>query len=96
MLREALKRFPDGETAPYLLVRVQQEQGKHREALAALEPLVAKHARARLHYRMGQSLQALGDKARAASAFEKALALRSGLSGKQISDAQSQVSALKG
>ena len=96
VLREALKRFPDGETAPYLLVRVQQEQGKHREAVAALEPLLAKHAHARLHYRMGQSLQALGDKARAASAFEKALALRSGLSGKQISDAQSQVSALKG
>ena len=96
VLREAQKRFPDGETAPYMLARAHQEQGKHREALAALEALLAKHPRARVHYRMGQSLQALGDKAKAAGAFEKALALRSGLSEKQIADAQSQMSALKG
>jgi tetratricopeptide (TPR) repeat protein len=96
VLREAHKRFPDGDTAPYLLARTQQEQGKHREALAALEAMLPKHPRARVHYRMGQSLQALGDKAKAAGAFEKALALRSGLSDKQIADAQTQVSALKG
>jgi tetratricopeptide (TPR) repeat protein len=96
VLREAQKRFPEGDTAPYLLARVQQEQGKHREAVAALELQAARQARARIHYRLGQSLQALGEKAKAASAFEKALALRSGLSGKQISDAQAQLSALKG
>ncbi len=96
VLREGAKRFPDGETAPFMLVRVQQEQGKHREAVAGYEQLLGKHARARLHYRMAQSLQALGEKAKAASAFEKALALRTGLSGKQISDAEAQVSALKG
>ena len=96
VLRESFKRFPEGESAPYLLVRVQQEQGKHREAVAGYEQLLAKHAQARVHYRMAQSLQALGEKAKAASAFEKALALRSGLSGKQISDAKSQISALKG
>ncbi len=96
VLREALKRFPEGEWAPYLLVRAQQEQGKHREAVAALELLVAKQARAHLHYRLGQSLQALGEKAKAVGAFEKALALKTGLSEKQLSDAQSQVAALKG
>jgi tetratricopeptide (TPR) repeat protein len=96
MLREAQKCFPEGDTAPYLLARVQQEQGKHREAVAALELQAARQARARIHYRLGQSLQALGEKAKAASAFEKALALRSGLSGKQISDAQAQLTALKG
>ena len=96
VLRESYKRFPEGELAPFLLVRVQQEQGKHREAVAGYEQLLTKHPRARVHYRMAQSLQALGEKARAASAFEKALALRSGLSGKQISDAESQISALKG
>ena len=96
MLREALKRFPDSESAPFAIVRVQQEQGKHREAVAGLEQLLVKQSRARLHYRLGQSLQALGDKTRAASAFEKALALKTGLSGKQLSDAQSQLSALKG
>ena len=96
VLREALKRFPDSESAPFAIVRVQQEQGKHREAVAGLEQLLVKQSRARLHYRLGQSLQALGDKTRAASAFEKALALKTGLSGKQLSDAQSQLSALKG
>lgn len=96
VLREAVHRFPDSESAPFLIVRLQQEQGKHREAVAGLELLLAKQPRARLHYRMGQSLQALGDKAKAAGAFEKALALRTGLSGKQISDAETQLSALKG
>jgi tetratricopeptide (TPR) repeat protein len=96
VLREGQKRFPEGDDAPYLLARVQQEQGKHREAVAVLEQQVAKQARARIHYRMGQSLQALGEKAKAASAFEKAVALKTGLSGKQLSDAQAQISALKG
>lgn len=96
VLREALKRFPDSDAAPFAIVRVQQEQGKHREAVAGLEQLLARRAQARLHYRMGQSLQALGDKAKAASAFEKALALKTGLSGKQISDAETQLSSLKG
>ncbi len=96
VLREAVKRFPDGESAPFLIVRAQQEQGKHREAVAGLELQLAKQPRARLHYRLGQSLQALGEKAKAAGAFEKALALRTGLSGKQISDAEKQLSALKG
>ena len=45
---------------------------------------------------MVQSLQALGEKAKAAAAFEKALALRIGMSGKQISDAEAQLAALKG
>ena len=96
VLREGQKRFPEGDDATYLLARVQQEQGKHREAVATLEQQVAKQARARVHYRMGQSLQALGEKARAASAFEKAITLRTGLSGKQLADAQAQMAALKG
>ena len=96
VLREGQKRFPDDDTAPYLLARVQQEQGKHKEAAAAFEQQAAKQTQARVHYRLGQSLQALGEKAKAASAFEKALSLRTGLSGKQVSDAQTQLSALKG
>ena len=96
VLREGQKRFPDSDDAPYLMARVQQEQGKHREAVATLEQQVAKQARARVHYRLGQSLQALGEKAKAASAFEKAIALKTGLSGKQVSDAQAQIAALKG
>jgi tetratricopeptide (TPR) repeat protein len=95
VLRESQKRFPEGETAPYLLMRILQEQGKHREALAGFEQLLPQQPRARVHYRMGQSLQVLGDKARAASAFEKALSLKSGLSDKQRADAQAQLAALK-
>jgi hypothetical protein len=56
---------------------------------------MVKRPSARLQYRIGQSLQALGEKAKAASAFEKAIALKSGLSSKQIADAQAQVTALK-
>lgn len=96
VLRVALKRFPDSDTAPYLWARVQQEQGRHREAVAALERLLANNARGSVHYRLGQSLQALGEKQRAVGAFEKALALKSGLSGKQVADAEAQVAALKG
>ena len=96
VLREASKRFPNSETTQYVLVRLQQEQGKHREAVAGLEQLLAKQPQARLHYRLGQSLQALGEKAKAASAFEKALAMKTGLSGKQLSDAEAQLAGLKG
>lgn len=96
VLRETRTRFPDGETAPYLQMRLLQEQGKHREALAGFEQLLPSQPRARVHYRMGQSLQVLGDKARAAAAFEKALQLKTGLSDKQRSDAQTQLATLKG
>jgi tetratricopeptide (TPR) repeat protein len=94
--RETLKRFPDSETAPYMLARVQQEQGRHREAIAGFEQVLAKSARPHIHYRIGQSLQALGDKAKAIAAYEKALAAKSGLPKKQRSDAEDQLKALKG
>lgn len=92
----AQKRFPDGDLALYGLSRANQEQGKHREALATLEQVLVKLPRPHIHYRIAQSLQALGDKAKAAAAFEKALASKSGLSKKMRSDAEEQLKALKG
>lgn len=96
VLRDAQKRFPDGDLALYGLSRASQEQGKHREALTVLEQVLVKTPRPHIHYRIAQSLQALGDKAKAAAAFEKALAFKSGLSKKMRSDAEEQLKALKG
>jgi len=96
ILRDTLKRFPDSEGAPYWIARVQQEQGKHREAVAGFEALLVKVPKPHVHYRMAQSLQALGDKPKAMAAYEKALAFKSGMSKKMRSDAEDQLKTLKG
>jgi tetratricopeptide (TPR) repeat protein len=95
-LRDTAKRFPDSDNAAYGIARSQQEQGKHREALAGLEQVLVKVPKAHVHYRMAQSLQALGDKLKASAAYEKALSFKSGLSKKFRSDAEEQLKALKG
>jgi tetratricopeptide (TPR) repeat protein len=41
MYREALKRHPDSDGALYGVARVQQEQGRHREAVATMEQVNA-------------------------------------------------------
>lgn len=95
-VQAALRHYPASEMAAFLGARLRQEQGRHRDALAGFEALLAKHSRSYILYRMGQSHQALGDKARAVAAFEKALAGSPTLNAKQKSDAQSQLSTLKG
>jgi tetratricopeptide (TPR) repeat protein len=95
LYREAQKRFPDSEAAVYGLARVMQEQGKHREAIAGMEQAAAMNPRASAHYRIGQSLQALGEKAKALAAYEKALSFKSGLPSKMKSDAEVQMKALR-
>ena len=95
LYREALKRFPDSDGAMYGLARVHQEQGKHREAIAAMEQVIALNPRAGAHYRIGQSLLALGDKTKAVAAYEKALSYKTGLSSKMKADAEDQLKALK-
>ena len=96
VFRDGLKRFPDSDNFPFMIARSQQDQGKHREALTALEHLMAKRPRASVQYRIGQSLQALGEKPRAMAAYEKALALKPALSKKLRSDAEDQLKSLKG
>lgn len=89
------KRFPTSNQGIYGQARLLQEQGKHAEALPLLERALELDAAAHIHYRMGQSLQAAQDKARAIAAYEKALGFKSALSKKQRSDAQDQLKALK-
>lgn len=96
VLREGARRFPDSEQLPFAVARATQEQGRHREALALMETVLAKAPRASVHYRMAQSLQALGDKARAIAAYEKALAIKPALNKKFRSDAEDQLKSLKG
>lgn len=96
VLRDGLKRFPDSDSFPYMIARMQQEQGKHREALTTFELAMAKNPRAGVQYRIGQSLQALGEKPRAIAAFEKALAFKPALSKKQHADAEDQLKNLRG
>jgi tetratricopeptide (TPR) repeat protein len=74
---------------------MQQEQGKHREAIAGMEQVIAMNPRASAYYRIGQSQQALGDKAKATAAYEKALAFKTGMSSKMKSDAEDQLKVLK-
>ncbi|MFL6660191.1 MAG: tetratricopeptide repeat protein [Massilia sp.] len=96
IFRDTQKRFPDNEDAPYWSARVQQEQGKHREAVAAFEQVLIKTPKPYVHYRMAQSLQALGDKPKAMAAYEKALSFKSGLNKKMRGDAEDQLKTLKG
>jgi tetratricopeptide (TPR) repeat protein len=95
LFREVQKRYADTEWAPYGLARVQQEQGKHREAIAGFEQALAITAKPHMYYRIGQSWQALGEKAKASAMFEKALSFKTGLSKKMKSDAEDQIKALK-
>jgi tetratricopeptide (TPR) repeat protein len=95
MYREALKRHPDSDGALYGVARVQQEQGRHREAVATMEQVNAMNPRASAWYRIGQSQQALGDKGKAAAAYEKALGYKSGMSPKMRSDAGDQLKVLR-
>jgi tetratricopeptide (TPR) repeat protein len=89
------KRFPDSETGFYGQGRLLQEQGRHRDAIAAYERALGIADLASTHYRIGQVAQALGDKARAAAEFNKALTVKTALHPKLREDAQSQVKALR-
>jgi tetratricopeptide (TPR) repeat protein len=95
MYREAHKRFPDSEGALYGLARLLQQQGKHREAIAGFEQVIAMNPRAGAWYRIGQSQQALGDKSKAAAAYQKALSFKAGMSAKMKSDAEDQLKAMR-
>ena len=90
------KRYADSNWGAYGLARVLQEQGKHQEALPHLERALAVEAAAHIHYRLGQSLQAVNDKGRAIAAYEKALGYKPALGKKLRSDIQDQLKSLKG
>lgn len=95
LFSEAQKRYPDSPSATFMSARLHQEQGKHREAVAILEQVLIKMPQPHVHYRIGKSLQAMGDKAKATAAFEKALSFKVGLPKTQRSDAEEQLKALR-
>ena len=95
VLGEAQKRYPDSPVIAYVVARVHQEQGKHRDALAILDQVVIKTPLPHVHYRIAKSLQAVGDKAKAAAAFEKALSFKTGLAKSMRTDAEEQLKTLK-
>ncbi len=89
------KRFPDSELGAFGAGRAYQEQGKYADAIAQFEKALLIKATAPMHFRMGQSWQALNDKTKAIAAYEKALAFKPELGKKQREDAQEQLKALK-
>ncbi len=96
LFRETQKRYADSDSAAYFIARNYQEQGKHKEAVAGFEQMLTTNPRPHLHYRMAKSLQAMGDKAKATAAYEKALAYKAGLFKQFRSDSETQLKALKG
>ena len=96
VFRDTLKRYPDSDNSHYGIARVQQEQGKHREALAVYEQVLVKMPKPHVYYRIAQSQQALGEKAKATASYEKTLSFKNGLPKKLRSDAEDQLKALKG
>ena len=89
------KRFPDSELGAFGAGRAYQEQGKYTDAIAQFEKAQAIKATAPMHFRIGQSWQALNDKPKAIAAYERALAFKPELGKKQREDAQEQLKALK-
>lgn len=92
---EIQQRYPDKYQGTYGMGRSLQEQGKHKEAINWFEKSQALEASAAVHYRLAQCLQAVNDKARAISNFEKAINFKPALSKKLRADAEDQLKALK-
>lgn len=95
MFREVIQRFPDSSVAYLGLGRSLQEQGKAKEALPHLEKSLNIDVTGAAFYRLGKTWQALGDKSKAISFFEKALAFTPALGTKTRADAEEQLKLLK-
>lgn len=95
LLREVIQRFPDSSVAHLGLGRSLQEQGKAKEALLPLEKSLSIEVTGAALYRLGKTWQALGDKPKAISFFERALAFTPELGKKTRADAEEQLKLLK-
>lgn len=89
------KRFPDSELGAFGAGRAYQEQGKYADAIAQFEKALSVKATAPMHFRIGQSWQALNDKTKAIAVYEKALTFKPELGKKQREEAQEQLKVLK-
>ncbi|MBC3880323.1 tetratricopeptide repeat protein [Undibacterium sp. LX40W] len=95
MFRDIVQRFPESSAAHLGLGRSLQEQGKAKDALPHLEKSLSIDATGAAYYRLGKTWQALGDKTKAISFFEKALAFTPALGTKTRADAEEQIKLLK-
>lgn len=95
MFREVTQRFPESAVAYLGLGRSLQEQGKAKEALPHLEKSLHIETSGAAFYRLGKTWQNLGDKTKAVSFFEKALAFTPTLGTKTRADAEEQLKLLK-
>ncbi|KPF69391.1 hypothetical protein IP84_05925 [beta proteobacterium AAP99] len=94
MYNEVIKRFPESEWGPFGVGRALHEQGKCNEAVPMYERSIAMKARAAAHFRLGQCLNTLGDKAKANAQVTRALAMQPGLSKKQREEAEALLKTL--
>ncbi|GGD01456.1 tetratricopeptide repeat protein [Undibacterium terreum] len=95
VFRDLQQRYPDSELGAYGFARNLQEQGKQRDAIPYFEKAIAVEGRAHIYYRLGQCYQAVNDKSKAVSAYEKALSVKPELRKKMKSDAEDQLKTLK-
>ena len=95
VLLAVVQRHPDSAPAYLGLGRSLLEQGKPQDALLSLEKSLQINATAAVHYRLGQTWQALGDNKKAVASFEQALAFMPPLSAKSREDVEDQLKVLK-
>lgn len=95
VFQELMQKYPDKYQGSFGLGRTYQEQGKHKEALLALEKSLSLDNSATINYRVAQSLLALNEKSRALQFYEKSLQLVPTLSTKFKEDAQLQIKQLR-
>ncbi len=95
VLLAVVQHHPDSAPAYLGLGRSLLEQGKPQDALLSLEKSLQINATAAVHYRLGQTWQALGDNKKAVASFEQALAFMPPLSAKSREDVEDQLKALK-
>lgn len=92
---ELQQRYPDKYQGSYGMGRALQEQGKHKDAINWFEKSLSIDANAASHYRLGQCQQAVNDKPKAISNFERALSYKPALNKKLREDAETQLKTLK-
>lgn len=95
MFGELQQRYPDKYQGAFGMGRSLQEQGKHKEAYSWFEKAQTLESNAAIYYRLAQCLQAMSDKPKAISYFEKALSYKPSLNKKMRADAEDQLKALK-
>jgi tetratricopeptide (TPR) repeat protein len=90
------QRYPANPAGSYGMGKSLQEQGKQKDAIPYFEKAIVLEANAYTYYSMAQCLQVTNDKVKAISAYEKALAISPHMRKKMLSDAQDQLTLLKG